>query len=190
MQIKRQVLKTFLCGFERLPTLSSVDEVSSADVIVFTGGSDINPALYEGNFMLCGPSNFERDRFELAVYNEAVRLGKLMLGVCRGHQLLCALNNGTLYEDIGYYGFAPHPFMHPVALEERVPFADLLPENLSSMHHQAVKSTSLKTWCTFEGLIEGCYGEKIITTQFHPEFTPNTQEFFDYIFNVWEGNYA
>lgn len=73
--------------------------LAEADLVLFTGGEDVSPRLYnepEGSHTYCNP---QRDRRELLIFESALRLSKPMLGICRGAQLLCVLSGGRLVQD-------------------------------------------------------------------------------------------
>lgn len=75
------------------------NDLMIADLVVFTGGSDINPALYgHKKVKECGTIDDKRDAQEKAVFEAAKNFGIPMVGICRGAQLLNALNGGTLYQ--------------------------------------------------------------------------------------------
>lgn len=71
------------------------------DGIVFAGGSDINPQLYneEPHPLTVDISN-ERDRVETTLLSWALADNKPLLAICRGFQLLNVQLGGSLYQDI------------------------------------------------------------------------------------------
>lgn len=75
-----------------------VQRPEDADIVVFTGGADINPALYGEEPHIRTHFNYERDRRELSVYRKSK--GKFKIGLCRGGQLLNVLSGGKLWQDI------------------------------------------------------------------------------------------
>lgn len=83
-----------------------VDSIEDADLVMFTGGEDINPALYKENVGKYTHYNQERDDLEVAAYKKAVELGKKMIGICRGGQLLTALNGGKLIQHVNGHSSA------------------------------------------------------------------------------------
>jgi gamma-glutamyl-gamma-aminobutyrate hydrolase PuuD len=84
-------------GFERATT------VEKADVVVFTGGSDINPALY-GDKNVASHFYNERDISEQWHFGQCVKNRKPMFGICRGAQFLHAMNGGKLWQDVNNHG--------------------------------------------------------------------------------------
>jgi GMP synthase-like glutamine amidotransferase len=98
-----------------------------ADVVLFTGGSDISPELYgeENKFSHPYP---ERDQFEVPWYQWAVQNDKAIIGICRGAQLVCALSGGKLYQDV-----SGHTVAHKIVTDDgRV-------MGMSSVHHQMMR---------------------------------------------------
>lgn len=83
--------------------------VEDADLVVFTGGTDINPGLYsqqpieEVKFF-----DRERDTFEEAIFNECVKRSIPMYGICRGAQFLHAMNGGELWQDVNNHAGPAH----------------------------------------------------------------------------------
>lgn len=71
------------------------------DIIVFTGGEDISPALYD---QVNVRSWFSRDRDELEVnlYEHFRAIPKV--GICRGGQLLNVLSGGSMWQDCNNHG--------------------------------------------------------------------------------------
>lgn len=85
--------------------MQRVDCIAEADIVLFTGGEDINPAIYGEEVGRKTSFNDRRDQEEIKAYNTALNLGKKMLGICRGGQLLTALNGGKLIQHVtGHHG--------------------------------------------------------------------------------------
>lgn len=113
-----------LCGYSSWMEGEPTHSMEDADLVVLTGGQDINPALYG-----CKPhpTTFftpQRDEFELEEYREAFRLGKPIIGICRGAQLLCAMAGGKLIQNMS------HPPMHKIETYDGEKFS------VTSCHHQ------------------------------------------------------
>jgi putative glutamine amidotransferase len=70
--------------------------------LILTGGTDINPALYQdsGDVNRCTTIDDKRDLLELRLIDSAMAWGTPVLGVCRGHQMLNVAFGGTLIIDI------------------------------------------------------------------------------------------
>ena len=77
-----------------------VAKVKEADVVCFTGGSDVSPALYGEQPHPATWSNTHRDEAEKAIFDICKRKGIPMVGICRGGQFLHVMNGGRLYQDV------------------------------------------------------------------------------------------
>ena len=160
------------------------DKIDNAKLVIFTGGEDINPAIY-GHENMYSWINYERDAIELAVLKYTLELGKKILGICRGHQLINAYLGGLLTQDLKTCLKADHEHWHDLtSLYGGGKITDIFSE-VNSLHHQGVTkagSTLLPT-SSHKGVIESCESNTIITTQFHPEFMNDKEadNFFKYI---------
>jgi GMP synthase-like glutamine amidotransferase len=102
------------------------EDPDEADVIVWTGGSDIDPVIYGQHQIKETYTNPSRDEIEIKLYNRVVNKGKLLVGICRGGQLLNALNGGKMYQDVNGHG-GTHPITCHLTDREVI---------VSSVHHQ------------------------------------------------------
>lgn len=94
-------------------TASSMDKLETLtkdDVVLFDGGTDINPELYNEIPHPCTqPPDKVRDERERIIFRRAQAAGAGCLGVCRGAQLLCALSGGRLIQHVtGHEGPKAH----------------------------------------------------------------------------------
>jgi gamma-glutamyl-gamma-aminobutyrate hydrolase PuuD len=107
-------------------------DMSKADLVIFTGGEDVNPSFYNQEKITGTHFSDSRDYYELGMYQKALSLKKPMLGICRGSQFLTVMNGGSLIQDVNNHG-RPHEveFMYdPFALVE------VLTTEVTSTHHQ------------------------------------------------------
>lgn len=74
--------------------------IEGSDLVVFTGGEDINPAIYQQHKHPLTWYNEDRDARELLAYQLAQDKGKRMAGICRGAQLLNALMGGSMHQHV------------------------------------------------------------------------------------------
>ena len=76
--------------------------LEGVDALVLWGGEDISPSLYkEPRIPSSGPEEpSRRDIMEWEAIREAVAKNILIIGVCRGAQLLCAYAGGSLIQDV------------------------------------------------------------------------------------------
>lgn len=105
-------------------------KLKEADLIQFTGGSDIHPALY-GKPMhpntYCSP---ERDKYELMVFAEGMKYKKPMAGICRGAQLLNVLCGGSMWQHVDNHNSGDHKVRDELSGEVF---------EVNSIHHQMMK---------------------------------------------------
>lgn len=107
--------------------------LEDADLVVFTGGADVNPALYgEREHPTTDYSN-ARDNEDMATYLKCFEMGIPMLGVCRGAQFLHVMNGGKLYQHVDNHNGAHS--IWDVHNKTRI-------ERVSSVHHQMVMPTA------------------------------------------------
>lgn len=126
--------------FHRLVQGIVEPDLNKADLVIFTGGADINPTLYNSaKHPFTGPINHERDVIELGVFKYAINKGIPILGICRGSQLICALSGNSLLQHVNNHGSSnPHSilFKEPITL----PNGEILNEcSFTGTHHQMMK---------------------------------------------------
>lgn len=72
----------------------------SVDLLIFTGGEDVNPYLYGETPHAKTHFNPERDAQEAQVWRMAKERGIPCLGICRGSQFLNVMNKGRLVQHV------------------------------------------------------------------------------------------
>lgn len=77
-----------------------VNALQDADLVQFTGGSDVNPALYNQGVHSTTWYNTERDEREVIIFKAARHLNKPMAGICRGGQFLNVMCGGSMWQDV------------------------------------------------------------------------------------------
>ncbi len=70
------------------------------DGVVISGGHDVEPTLYKAAAEVQGNYDPDRDRFEAAIIDCALRDRTPLLGICRGAQLLNVRLGGSLHQDL------------------------------------------------------------------------------------------
>ena len=124
------------------------------DGLLLSGGSDLDPGYYgEKRVPELGVTVPERDAFEIALLEHALRRKIPIFGICRGMQILNVALGGTLYQDL------PTQMDHMVLLGHRQETPKWQPTHevhvdgdskvagiigtdelkVNSYHHQAVK---------------------------------------------------
>lgn len=177
---------------------SDIDQlIRLCDGVLFTGGHDVNPALYgETMDSNCGIPCLERDAIERKLFDKAIALDLPIFGICRGLQFFNAVMGGTLYQDIptqfaGSDSVTHQPQVpydaprHKVNLIAGTPLHTLLGVDklaVNSFHHQGVKmlaSGLLPAAIAEDGLIEAIYAPHksfVHAVQWHPELMFETDE--------------
>ena len=77
-----------------LKNVELVEKQEDADVVLFTGGEDVDPSTYGHRRHPRTYSNILRDEEEIEVFKK-IRNDQLAFGICRGSQFLCAVNGGN-----------------------------------------------------------------------------------------------
>jgi gamma-glutamyl-gamma-aminobutyrate hydrolase PuuD len=104
-----------------------VDDIGLADLLVFTGGADVDPQLYGEKKHKSTKIDSARDKRDMEVYAYGLEHNIPMFGVCRGAQFLHVMNGGKLYQDVDNH-VGKHP-MRDVITHETIGV-------VSSTHHQ------------------------------------------------------
>jgi len=103
-----------------------------ADMIQFTGGEDVTPALFgEENHPYTGNS-FERDLYEAGYFAIAQRMGIPMSGICRGGQFLNVMSGGKMYQHVDKHATGRDHNLVDVKSDRII--------SVSSTHHQMMRS--------------------------------------------------
>lgn len=128
--------------------------------------------------------DLDRDRAELALVKAFAGVGKPILGICRGHQVLNVAFGGTLIQDLGPVGnlfHRPSPGchwdkIHPIRTLPGSILDALYGPTLvtNSSHHQAVDRLGdgfTATAWSESGVVEAMEHASlpILAVQFHPE---------------------
>lgn len=171
--------------------------LTDSDVVVLTGGADINPSIYGEEPQRGTYFSTERDEVDLRAAELGLKAGKFLAGICRGAQLLnCVPNGGTLWQDVrGHQGY--HPVFDFV---EKKWYPSII-----SVHHQqmiptkeavVVAAANQAKWKTSPGQLYQRSDDELndaevvwypktksLCFQAHPEFghKPSTDYFFSLI---------
>jgi putative glutamine amidotransferase len=175
------------------------EAVRQTDGVLLTGGSDIDPALYDRKLpkKICQtvsptPDHGERDRRELTLIREIFRQHKPVLAICRGHQLLNVAFGGRLVADIrqqvpgalNHQRFdQPCKLVHEAALTPGSLVSKICKTKVlgvNSTHHQAVVHPAepfVVTARSSDGVVEAMELKSLrirkmpflLSVQFHPE---------------------
>ena len=181
-------------------TKKAINEALACDGLLLPGGADIEPALYGRNREeKCGKPNELRDKYEFLIYDAFVKTNKPILCICRGFQLLNAINGGTLYQDIADIKKCSHSdflkrakAIHNVTITENTKLSEIFGKSqvgVNSLHHQAVENVGnnlIVSAVSEDGFVEALELKDhpfCIGVQWHPEHMSKTdvlaQKLFD-----------
>ena len=109
------------------------DNSEIADLIQFTGGSDVTPYYYGQEAHPTVQNNEERDEREAKFYTGLSNTTP-KAGICRGGQFLHVMNGGSLFQDVNNHAIFN---THPVYL------MDGSKVQVTSTHHQIMKGLGM-----------------------------------------------
>lgn len=129
--------------------LDNLREIDQCQGIIITGGNDVNPRLYNGNFDHPKIKDVDprRDDFEYKVLDKILTTNKPCLSICRGMQLANVYFGGTLIPDIEDAGYKSHKTVngkenqHMIFVESNSFLYKITGSpsgKVNSHHHQAV----------------------------------------------------
>ena len=156
---------------------SYLDELA-LDALILTGGNDLS--------MLPGAAYVapERDAFEIAAYRHFLRIGKPILGICRGAQIINILSGGRLVRVSEHAGTR-----HKLIWRETLKPYWATPLEVNSYHNWAIPADGLApsmealAWACADDTVEAFSSSKaqINSIVWHPEreieLTPATLAF-------------
>lgn len=82
-----------------LPNYELVSSLEECDLVIFTGGEDVDTSLYGEPRNSTTYSNLHRDLVEREYWKKAVESNKYIMGICRGSQFSCVMNGGKLVQN-------------------------------------------------------------------------------------------
>ena len=101
-------------------------------MVLFTGGADVSPYLYEDESpLLYCENNESRDKEEVALWNHAMKNKIKMTGICRGAQFLNVMAGGKLLHHLHGHEIKSHNFV-----TSKIGFDK--PIKVNSLHHQMI----------------------------------------------------
>ncbi len=112
--------------FPKIEHYHNKNQIKKNTVIVFEGGTDIQSRLYnQAQGSRTQWPDRVRDAYETEAFQLAMKAGAACIGICRGAQLLTALNKGSIIQDV-----TDHCTPHPIETSNRDVF------EVTSCHHQ------------------------------------------------------
>lgn len=184
-----------------IPNFKNIEDsreiINRLDGIIFTGGEDISPLLFnEEPLKETTEISYNRDRMEMELLRLAYKKKLPILGICRGLQVINVFLGGTLYQDIPSQIENAHGHVSAMDLTEGYHSIDLIKETrlfdiikeekiaVNSQHHQSIKDLGegLKISCKApDGVIEGIESidsdRFLLGLQFHPEVMVKDERF-------------
>lgn len=83
-----------------------VKSLEEASLVLFTGGEDVSPSLYNETTHPRTGNNPVRDKSEQFIFNQAYEMGIPMVGICRGGQFLNVMNGGKMYQHVNNHAIS------------------------------------------------------------------------------------
>lgn len=116
---------------------TTVPSARQADILVFTGGLDINPGVYnQPEHPRTLATAYRRDVYESNLFY--LNHDKLKVGICRGAQLLNVLSGGTLIQHVNNFR---HKRPHDLKIER----TGQIMKTTSTHHQLMVPNPKMKT---------------------------------------------
>lgn len=103
--------------------VSRVENGQECDLIIFTGGEDVDPKFYGQSVGKFTHYNTKRDSLESDIFYNYPNTVKL--GICRGNQFLTVINGGKLVQHLNGHGGS-----HEIVFRDNTVFT------VTSTHHQ------------------------------------------------------
>lgn len=182
--------KTFLLPVNADIGLSEVEKIDFRNKIckkfgttIFMGGDDISPSIYFEQNTSCQNTFENRDLWESSFINPILKSeNTIIVGICRGAQLISAHLGYNLIQDITYkklinsnHTQSTKHIIHQINESTFLNTKNKKPLAVNSYHHQSIKYISggpIKiTHVSDDGIGEvfEIKGKKSILVQFHPE---------------------
>lgn len=116
-----------------------------ADLLLFIGGADVSPALYNEPQLSCTHTDPDRDKVEQMLFDEFnVRVP--MAGICRGAQFLHVMCGGKLWQDVTNHAKASGHMALDLTTDSEL--------SVTSTHHQMMCHNCGDLLMT--GLVDSC----------------------------------
>lgn len=174
--------------------------ISMVDKLILTGGQNVDPVFY-GHEKKTTDNDFhrQRDLFEFALIDEAIRQSKPIFSVCRGTQLMNIALAGSLNQEIeNHWQDAPSDYLsHQMIVKEDSLLFSIYGKAsaINSFHHQSIDELSpflrVVAYDPADNTIEAVESInpdiRFLGVQWHPELLQSSrkedQELFDFIVN-------
>ena len=161
-------------------TSLSMGELGTCDGLIFPGGGDITPQLFQQSNQGSQNIDTELDLLQLRAFDLAYRSAIPILGICKGMQLINIGLGGTLTQHLNtapLHTSSSQDLYHSSYVAEGSFLQRLYPTEfvVNSRHHQAVNRLGQELipiqWCPIDSCIEALMHATlpILGVQWHPE---------------------
>lgn len=155
---------------------SLTENTEEADLLILTGGGDVEHWRYGAENTASIGLKPERDEAELALLKQFLQDGKQVLGICRGMQIINVFFGGTLHQDIPGHGQVEDADSFHTSRIAPSLLYDIYGDAVvvNSAHHQAVDrlgdGLQAIQWAE-DGTMEAMVHERypVLAVQWHPE---------------------
>ena len=169
-------------------------QLNSIDGLLISGGFDVNPLIYgEEPHKSIGFVRPDRDLHDICAIKTAYDMGKPILGICKGIQVLNVAFGGTLYQDISEMqesfvahrqNAKPEVPTHSIKIKKESILHKIIGDKayVNSFHHEAVKRVAdgfTVTAMAIDKVIEGIEkadSKFVVGVQWHPEMMSHIDE--------------
>lgn len=149
--VKRKKLKVYVIGagiygsgYTRFLDNFEYSRIEDADLVILTGGADVDPSLYGARKHPTTFSQISRDKEELEELKK-VRPDQLVYGACRGSQFSCVVNGGLLVQNVSNHAVGRgHAITSTKAAKKYSSIGQEIYE-ITSTHHQMQYPFNLPT---------------------------------------------
>jgi len=161
------------------------------DFIVFGGGADVCPYLYDEEPKPRVFSDKDNDYQDFSTVIAAKLKQIPMLGICRGLQLLHVARGGSLVQHIDGHGGTIHKLLTP----EKQEIAGWEGITINSAHHQCVPADQVgyaeKVFVSGEGITEVVVATNLgfLGVQYHPEYVNCPKEGIDFFVELMKNDF-
>lgn len=177
--------------------LKASDFINRLDGLLLVGGQDVTPYFYgEEPRNVLGQTSPERDEFEIALIQEAIKQNKPILAICRGMQLVNVVLGGNLLQDISenpsitiqhVQQSLTQYVTHSIQINPISQLFDIAGRpndkkiKVNSFHHQVIKELGNELIVSarspdnvIEAIESATDDHDIIGVQWHPEYLTNS----------------
>ena len=174
---------------------SQIDSlVESVEIVLFSGGKDVNPILYGEEVLFENVQRYNlRDKIEMMVMQSAVEQGKKVFGICRGQQLINVYFGGTLFQNaqeqakskVRHMQDQVDQLAHKITIDSEGFLKNVYSESviwINSYHNQAIKDLGkglkISAKSQSDNIIEAIEHTSlpVYAVQWHPEVSYHFDE--------------